>query len=300
MDLGGHRWRRTAHAVAPRATRSRTRSRHRRVPAPAPASGRGVRCHGSVPTMLLDQPGGDTIARVHAGSTVEVLAREGDWSRVRIEGWTCSGALAGAGGGSGSILADVSRDSLEAYPDRPPRTAGGVVRPVHRPPDRRSGSARTSCWASRSCSHAARVTTRASSTWPWAGPPGGGRAADAPAADPDRGPDPDGPILPHRGARRGSAGDHRPLTSAGTPACLVAEGRLHRYALDGHGERNAQQPEGGCGGVHRPDPFQRDAATHGLPPGDPGDDHVGRLVAAVGATVAAVVRRDDDGVVPRP
>jgi hypothetical protein len=69
-------------------------------------------------TTLLDQPGGDTIARVHAGSSVEVLAREGDWSRVRIEGWAFSGALAGADGGSQAILPDVPRDSLEAHPER--------------------------------------------------------------------------------------------------------------------------------------------------------------------------------------
>jgi len=68
--------------------------------------------------MLLDQPGGDTIARVHGGSSVEVLAREGDWSRVRIEGWLFTGALAGARDGNGPILTDVPRDSLEAHPER--------------------------------------------------------------------------------------------------------------------------------------------------------------------------------------
>lgn len=69
-------------------------------------------------TTLLDQPGGDTIAGLHAGSSVEVLARDGEWSRVRIEGWTSSGALDRPEGGSGPILADFPRDSLEAHPER--------------------------------------------------------------------------------------------------------------------------------------------------------------------------------------
>ncbi len=67
--------------------------------------------------ILHARPGGDTLGRLPAGSTVEVLAREGEWSRVRIEGWTLSAALAGADNDSGPVLTGVSRDSLEASPE---------------------------------------------------------------------------------------------------------------------------------------------------------------------------------------
>ncbi|MFW6330182.1 MAG: SH3 domain-containing protein [Gemmatimonadota bacterium] len=81
--------------------------------------GAGTRTFASAApaAVVLDTPAGDTVARLRDGTTVEVLAREGDWSRIRIEGWTFTGALAGADSVAGGVLEDVSRDSLQANPD---------------------------------------------------------------------------------------------------------------------------------------------------------------------------------------
>lgn len=38
--------------------------------------------------VILAAPSGDTIARTSAGTELQVVAREGDWVRVRLEGWT--------------------------------------------------------------------------------------------------------------------------------------------------------------------------------------------------------------------
>ena len=39
-------------------------------------------------STILAGPNGDTLARMHPGTQVQVLAREGSWARVRVEGWT--------------------------------------------------------------------------------------------------------------------------------------------------------------------------------------------------------------------
>ncbi len=45
-----------------------------------PADARGA--------VVLTAPAGDTVARVAPGIELEVVAREGSWARVRVEGWT--------------------------------------------------------------------------------------------------------------------------------------------------------------------------------------------------------------------
>jgi hypothetical protein len=42
---------------------------------------------GEVPLRLLSSPDGDTIAVANPGTDVEVVARQGSWARVRLEGW---------------------------------------------------------------------------------------------------------------------------------------------------------------------------------------------------------------------
>jgi hypothetical protein len=51
-------------------------------PAPAPPAPIGV--------VVQSGPAGDTLAVLPAGAPVEVLERNGEWSRVRMEGWTRS------------------------------------------------------------------------------------------------------------------------------------------------------------------------------------------------------------------
>jgi hypothetical protein len=42
---------------------------------------------GSDGAPLLSGPDGDTLARTHPGAELQVLAREGNWVRVRLDGW---------------------------------------------------------------------------------------------------------------------------------------------------------------------------------------------------------------------
>lgn len=66
-----------------------------RAPARTPSSREPVtaRPGAFVPTgsgggVVLTAPAGDTMARVAPGTELEVVAREGSWARVRVEGWT--------------------------------------------------------------------------------------------------------------------------------------------------------------------------------------------------------------------
>lgn len=105
-------------------------------PAPAPASepdppapgaaGRGGVGEGGqsrqfsaalAEAVVLDNPAGDTLARLREGASVEVLEREGDWARIRIVGWTFAGTLSRGDSVGGGVIADLSRDSLQARPE---------------------------------------------------------------------------------------------------------------------------------------------------------------------------------------
>jgi hypothetical protein len=57
---------------------------------PAPAARRpgGFAPTGPGGAIILGAPDGDTLAVAVAGSELEMVAREGNWVRVRIEGWT--------------------------------------------------------------------------------------------------------------------------------------------------------------------------------------------------------------------
>ena len=88
--------------------------------APAAASGPrpGYTVAGRSGTTVLENPAGDTLASVAPGASVQVLAREGDWARVRIEGWTFAASLGVADTAAGGVLRDISADSLAASPER--------------------------------------------------------------------------------------------------------------------------------------------------------------------------------------
>jgi hypothetical protein len=43
---------------------------------------------GTGGAAILSAPGGDTVGRATAGTELEVVTRQGDWARVRLEGWT--------------------------------------------------------------------------------------------------------------------------------------------------------------------------------------------------------------------
>ncbi len=67
--------------------------------------------------VIRTSPGGDTLARLRTDADVEVLDRDGDWVRVRVEGWTFAASL-GSDTVSTGVLRDIGRDTLQAHPDR--------------------------------------------------------------------------------------------------------------------------------------------------------------------------------------
>jgi hypothetical protein len=69
-----------------------TGGRPQEAPTPsAPSSQEGLsdrfRRSGSVGTPILSGPDGDTLAQSLPGTEIEVLSRQGNWARVRLEGW---------------------------------------------------------------------------------------------------------------------------------------------------------------------------------------------------------------------
>jgi len=71
---------------------------------------------GSADAPILSAPDGDTLAISAAGTNLRVLAREGNWARVRLEGsiWLPESADGGSGA---SIRTDVTLANLTAAPD---------------------------------------------------------------------------------------------------------------------------------------------------------------------------------------
>jgi hypothetical protein len=86
-------------------------------PEPAPPGRREFATAGAGGLVILTQPAGDTIARVPRGATVEVLGREGGWTRVRIEGWMATGASPVADTDT-AILRDIERAEILDNPER--------------------------------------------------------------------------------------------------------------------------------------------------------------------------------------
>lgn len=69
-------------------------------------------------STVLENPGGDTLASVAPGATVQVLAREGNWARVRVEGWTFAASLSAGDTVGGAVLRDVTAAELAEAPER--------------------------------------------------------------------------------------------------------------------------------------------------------------------------------------
>lgn len=66
-------------------------------------------------TGLASSPTGDTLATVAAGTTAEIVARSGEWARVRVEGWVHRDSLRPATDGA---LIGVSASEVRANPDQ--------------------------------------------------------------------------------------------------------------------------------------------------------------------------------------
>lgn len=68
--------------------------------------------------VVLDRAAGDTLARVRPGGGIEVLAREGNWTRVRVEGWVVTASLGPADTTMHDVLRDVSTAFIQQQPER--------------------------------------------------------------------------------------------------------------------------------------------------------------------------------------
>ena len=71
---------------------------------------------GSIEAPILNTPDGDTLAVSAPSTNLRVLAREGNWARVRLEGWIWL-PQGTDGGVEASIRTDVTLASVAAAPD---------------------------------------------------------------------------------------------------------------------------------------------------------------------------------------
>jgi hypothetical protein len=66
---------------------------------------------------VLSAPDGDTLARTLSGADLEVVSREGNWARVRLEGWTWLPGRDTASAPTSSAAAALSPKDLAANPE---------------------------------------------------------------------------------------------------------------------------------------------------------------------------------------
>lgn len=67
---------------------------------------------------ILSGPDGDTLARALPGADVRILARDGNWARVRIEGWTWIPDLPTGEDAESAVLTDVSVEEVTQEPSQ--------------------------------------------------------------------------------------------------------------------------------------------------------------------------------------
>ena len=83
------------------------------TPAPAPPT-RAAAAAPASGAAILAGPNGDTLARMRPGAQLQVLARQGSWARVRVEGWAWLPALDSA---AGATVVKVDAGALAADPE---------------------------------------------------------------------------------------------------------------------------------------------------------------------------------------
>ncbi|MBI4408740.1 MAG: hypothetical protein HY561_03470 [Gemmatimonadetes bacterium] len=82
-----------------------------------PAAGaRGWARAGQGGAALLGRPRGDTLALIRPLGTLEVITREANWARVRLEGWVWAPALAAPA--DSAVLRHIAAATVMANPDR--------------------------------------------------------------------------------------------------------------------------------------------------------------------------------------
>ena len=71
---------------------------------------------GSADAPILSAPDGDTLAFSAPNTNLRILGREGEWARVRLDGWILLPEDA-SGGVTASARTDVTRATVTASPD---------------------------------------------------------------------------------------------------------------------------------------------------------------------------------------
>ena len=85
--------------------------------AEARAADEGWLSAGAAGLWVFAAPNGDSIARARPGTDLEVIARQGDWARVRLDGWIWA-PDADRAEDAGGPLAELTIPELRADPDR--------------------------------------------------------------------------------------------------------------------------------------------------------------------------------------
>lgn len=102
-----------ATATAPEGPPATTNTTARNTTTLAPGS---TAWTGQTGTRLLNAPAGDTLASIRPLSAVEVLEHQGDWARIRLEGWVWAPAL-GTPADTGAVLTGLAPEVLLSNPE---------------------------------------------------------------------------------------------------------------------------------------------------------------------------------------
>jgi hypothetical protein len=87
-----------------------------RAPTLPPASGEWWRS-GPGGASVLTGPDGDTLAQTRPGAELAVLARQGNWVRVRLEGWAWAPSGGAADSVDTSVVSNVTAEEVAGDPD---------------------------------------------------------------------------------------------------------------------------------------------------------------------------------------
>jgi hypothetical protein len=85
-------------------------------PQPRPGGADELAWTGQGGAKLLNAPAGDTLADIRPLSALAILERQGDWARIRAEGWVWAPSL-GTPADSGMVLSGVAPEVLRSNPE---------------------------------------------------------------------------------------------------------------------------------------------------------------------------------------
>jgi hypothetical protein len=85
-------------------------------PAPPELAAGSIAWTGQAGTRLLNAPAGDTLASLRPMTAIEVLDRQGEWARVRLEGWVWASTL-GTPADTGAVISGLALEVLLSNPE---------------------------------------------------------------------------------------------------------------------------------------------------------------------------------------